>query len=318
MESKGVIQNRLSQPLGSKYLSATDHTEVNCTEFVAQEDTIITLLEGGDASVAATDVDYKSSMNLDGVTLKKGALIVAPVGEAFKSITIDSGAVMAYNSVVEGEKPGLFSFGNALKFDGVNDRVDTQLFGSPIFSFSYWLKPTVLSFQVCFAGAGGADYITVQSNQLRVGTGTGGLIIFDFTTNFVPLLEVDNWYHFFITSDGVNMSAYVNGELIDTIAYTSGITINKFGARSTNSLFFNGVMDEVVYWDETTGTEQDAIDLYNGGSGVDPTTVIPSPNRYYQMNGSGSDLVAIDDGSDTENGTLVNFTTPPPEYWVTH
>jgi hypothetical protein len=305
----------LLNPFGSKYLGATAHTGVNSNEFVVQEDAIISVLTGGDASITENDIDYKTSMNLSGVTLKKGALIVAPVGEAFKSITIVSGAVMAYNSVVEGEKPGLFSFGNALKFDGINDRVETQLFGSPTFAFSYWLNPTLLSFQVGFAGVGGADYITVQSNQLRVGTGTGGLIIFDFTTNSVPLLEVDNWYHFFITSDGVNMSAYVNGELIDTIAYTSGITINKFGARSTNSLFFNGVMDEVVYWDETTGTEQDAIDLYNGGDGVDPTTVISSPNRYYKMNSSGSSLVAIDDGSDTENGTLVNFT---PEYWVTH
>jgi hypothetical protein len=105
MASKGVIQNRLSQPLGSKYLSATDHTEVNCTEFVAQEDTIITLLEGGDASVAATDVDYKSSMNLDGVTLKKGALIVSPAGEAFQNINISEGSALAYNSVVGGTKP---------------------------------------------------------------------------------------------------------------------------------------------------------------------------------------------------------------------
>ena len=108
MASKGVIQNRLSQPLGSKYLSATDHTEVNCTEFVTQEDTIITLLEGGDASVAATDVDYKSSMNLDGVTLKKGALIVSPAGEAFQNINISQGSVLAYNSVFKGEKPGSF------------------------------------------------------------------------------------------------------------------------------------------------------------------------------------------------------------------
>ena len=108
MASKGVIQNRLSQPLGSKYLSATEHTEVNCTEFVAQEDTIITLLEGGDASVAATDVDYKSSMNLDGVTLKKGALIVSPTGEAFQNINISEGSALAYNSVFKGEKPGSF------------------------------------------------------------------------------------------------------------------------------------------------------------------------------------------------------------------
>ena len=105
MASKGVIINRLSQPLGSKYLSATDHTGVNCTGFVAQDDTIITLLEGGDSSVAATDVDYKASMNLDGVTLKRGAFITSPTGEAFQNINISEGAVLAYNSLFQGEKP---------------------------------------------------------------------------------------------------------------------------------------------------------------------------------------------------------------------
>jgi len=108
MASKGVILNRLSQPLGSKYLSAADHTEVNCTGFVAQEDTTITLLEGGDASVAATDVDYKASMNLDGVTLKRGAFITSPAGEAFQNINISAGSVLAYNSIIKGEKPGFF------------------------------------------------------------------------------------------------------------------------------------------------------------------------------------------------------------------
>ena len=152
MASKGVILNRLSQPLGSKYLSAADHTEVNCTEFVAQEDTTITLLEGGDSSVAATDVDYKTSMNLDGVTLKRGALIVSPAGEAFQNINISSGAIMAYNSVFKGEKPGSFvglldDYPNAaaayslrkLKADytgaAIKVRVDTT--GQPTYDISF-------------------------------------------------------------------------------------------------------------------------------------------------------------------------------------
>ena len=98
----------LLNPFGSKYLGASEHTDVNSNEFVVQEDAVISVLTGGDASISENDIDYKTSMNLSGVTLKKGALIVAPVGEAFKSITIDSGAIMAYNCVVEGEKPGSF------------------------------------------------------------------------------------------------------------------------------------------------------------------------------------------------------------------
>ena len=70
----------LLNPFGSKYLGASEHIDVNSNEFVVQEDAVISVLTGGDASISENDIDYKTSMNLSGVTLKKGALIVAPVG----------------------------------------------------------------------------------------------------------------------------------------------------------------------------------------------------------------------------------------------
>ena len=95
----------LLNPFGSKYLGVAAHTNVNSNEFIVQEDAVISVLTGGDSSTAANNVDYKVSMSLSGVTLKQGALIVAPQGESFQSITIDSGTIMAYNSVVGGTKP---------------------------------------------------------------------------------------------------------------------------------------------------------------------------------------------------------------------
>ena len=95
-------------PFGSKYLGVAAHTNVNSNEFIVQEDAIISVLTGGDSSIAANDVDYKASMSLSGVTLKQGALIVAPQGESFQSMTIDSGTIMAYNSVAGGTKPSSF------------------------------------------------------------------------------------------------------------------------------------------------------------------------------------------------------------------
>ena len=89
----------LLNPFGSKYLPSGTYTDVNSNQFVVQEDAVISVLTGGDASITENNIDYKASMSLSGVTLKKGALIVAPVREAFKSITIDSGAIMAYNCV---------------------------------------------------------------------------------------------------------------------------------------------------------------------------------------------------------------------------
>ena len=104
-QGEGLLLN----PFGSKRLGAGTYTAVNSSEFVAQEDTIISVLTGGDAAITENNIDYKTSMNLGSVTLKKGALIVAPVGEAFKSITIDSGVIIAYNCVTGGTKPSSVS-----------------------------------------------------------------------------------------------------------------------------------------------------------------------------------------------------------------
>ena len=94
--SKGIAPSRLIGIFGSEYLNAAAHTSVSAYAFIVQEDTIISVLTGGDASEAKNDIDYEDTMNLDGVTLKQGALIQAPDGELFQSITIDSGSVIAY------------------------------------------------------------------------------------------------------------------------------------------------------------------------------------------------------------------------------
>lgn len=96
-KSKGVNPSRLIGTFGSKYLAAGAHTEVNAYAFIVQADTGITTLLGGDASTAAATDNYLTSMSLSGVTLKQGALIQAPAGELFQSITVgDGGAIIVY------------------------------------------------------------------------------------------------------------------------------------------------------------------------------------------------------------------------------
>ena len=94
---------------GTKYLAEGAHTDVSASQFVAQAATTLTVLTGGDAAISDNSKDYLASMSLGSVELKAGALIVAPNGESFKSITVATGgALVAYNSVVEGVKPGSF------------------------------------------------------------------------------------------------------------------------------------------------------------------------------------------------------------------
>lgn len=61
-----------------------------------REDTVIGTLTGGNKATTANATNYITSIGLSGVTLVKGDLITAPVGEVFKSITLTSGSIIAY------------------------------------------------------------------------------------------------------------------------------------------------------------------------------------------------------------------------------
>lgn len=61
-----------------------------------REDTIIGTLTGGDLATTENSTNYLTSIGLSGVTLKKDDIIVAPVGQGFKSITLSSGSVICY------------------------------------------------------------------------------------------------------------------------------------------------------------------------------------------------------------------------------
>ena len=94
---KGVNPNRLTGILGCEYLAAAvAYTGKSIYAFIAQEDTVLTVLTGGDASISENTVDYMTSIGLAGVTLKQGAMIIAPEGEVFNTISIQTGSVIGY------------------------------------------------------------------------------------------------------------------------------------------------------------------------------------------------------------------------------
>jgi hypothetical protein len=270
-------------------------------------------------------------MNLASVTLKKGALIVAPVGEAFKSITIDSGSIVAYNCVTKGIKQ--FDFGNSLKFDGTNDSVTT---GGSIgnnatkLTFSFWAKRPSNGVNTNIGS------LTASNNGWWFNWYTDNNMYISFRNSSTNSAYVSNtvnvgeWVHILVVYDGTEAasndrcSMYVNGveqSLIfsgtqpTSLSSTAG---DNFELGSLGGGFFApGEMDEVAVWAGVAGTGQNALDLYNNSNGALASSVIPSPNRYYRLNESGADLVAIDSGIDSQNGTLINFTRPP-EFWVPH
>jgi hypothetical protein len=94
--SKGIGQDRLTGIFGSQYVPTGATSSLNAYAFIVHEDCEISALTGGDATIAATNINYFSTQQLSGVTLKQGALITSPQGELFQNITITSGSVIAY------------------------------------------------------------------------------------------------------------------------------------------------------------------------------------------------------------------------------
>tara|TARA_R100000951_G_scaffold71034_1_gene59911 strand:- start:284 stop:601 length:318 start_codon:yes stop_codon:yes gene_type:complete len=100
--SKGIAPDRLTGIFGSQYIPAGPISGLRVYAFIVQEDdTIISLLKGGDASLIGTPgyvlTEYNTSMGLDTVTLKKGALLTAPEGEIFTEMTVSAGgAIIGY------------------------------------------------------------------------------------------------------------------------------------------------------------------------------------------------------------------------------
>ena len=100
--SKGIAPDRLTGIFCSQYIPAGPISGLRVYAFIVQEDdTVISLLKGGDASLIGTTgyvlTEYNTSMGLDTVTLKKGALLTAPEGEIFTEMTVSAGgAIIGY------------------------------------------------------------------------------------------------------------------------------------------------------------------------------------------------------------------------------
>lgn len=204
-----------------------------------------------------------------------------------------------------------FTFGRALEFDGVNDYVNFATFtlnhtgGSAL---SFWFKKH--GYPVFGSAIGGYIQTLGGTDKRIIITGYG-------TFNFAASRNDTTWYHVFITVSAGQAECYVNGvkSTNGPIATVNSIQFDYLNKRNTANTY-SGTLDEIAVWTSVAGTQQNAIDLYNGGLGALASDIIPAPNRYYRLNESGTDTTAVDSGADGANGTLNNF--PASGMWVTH
>jgi hypothetical protein len=241
-----------------------------------------------------------------------------------------------------------FSFGNALDFDGNNDRItanDLAIAGASTtgITASVWLKPdTITSTDNPIVFATAASSNNLFGLQIRGSSGNGYMRVFarngaNTTIEFANALTSTNWSHVFIVYDGTQSTTinrvkmWVNGVSVPaSTGYngdapssldTSDLSNFNIGVWPSQTgfapVYYLGLMDELAIWTDHVGTATDAVNLYNSGNGALATDVIASPERYYRLDESGTATTTVDASGNGNTGTLLNFTSPP-DYWVTH
>ena len=153
-------------------------------------------------------------------------------------------------------------FGNALKFDGVNDWISIP--NSPSLALAAgmtleaWVYPTtwmsglstvVMKEQPATSTSAGTEtYLLAannSTNQPMSAVRTGSEVAVGGNTQVLP----NQWTHLATTYDGQYQSLYVNGVLVSMIAQTGAITPStgslKIGGNCIWGGFFQGYIDEV-------------------------------------------------------------------------
>jgi hypothetical protein len=216
----------------------------------------------------------------------------------------------------------IFGFGNALKFDGVNDYVSFTPVTANEMTISLWAKASAAdgTFGYYFS----SDTTGTDREGLRITETAGGsfgqISYFDGAaiTNLHLLSSPLDWNHLVLIRNTTTkaLQLYVNGVSVysSSIAAISTNNIFILGTLNGTANYLNGTLDEVSIWN-TALSGTDITNLYNSGNG-NLATNYSSANllAYWRMNESGTDTTAVDEQG-TYDGTLNNFSGT---YWVPH
>ena len=230
----------------------------------------------------------------------------------FVGDTLDTAALEAFTNSI---------FENALEFDGVNDNVSFTAIAKPALSnglcFGFWVN---------FSSTPNFEYIlgdSTNGNQwFRWNNSTSATFrsrsAGAATTTFsFPAISTSTWYYIAVSLNGGVNEMWINGTKYtgDTDNYDNeNISFDRIGEGS--GAYGQFILDELFVKTESSLTQQNVDDLYNGGLGATATSVIASPNVYYKFNESGTDTTAVDASGNSNNGTLNNF--PASGMWVSH
>ena len=220
-----------------------------------------------------------------------------------------------------------YDFGNALEFDGVNDGLIEAGTGTrpnipsnTEFTISVWLntQTAASSGQFWLTDRQNKDYWFFYPTQVFLrfngSSSTQNVWSCSYTT------YNGSWAHYMLARDSSNVTRlYQNGVLqTKSTSYdnNSNFEIKTIAHRYNNSKYYSGKMDDFVVKSGYCASAQDALDLYNSGAGVDPSTILSSPMSWWKFNET-TGLLASDSGTNADDMTLLNFANNPNQ-WVAH
>jgi hypothetical protein len=229
----------------------------------------------GTALAPGATVAISVSLGADGLVLALG------FNEATGTAVID-GSGWQQNGTIREATRVAGKFGNALRFDGVNDWVtvnDTTASPADLtngMTIEAWVNPSVMNgwetvlmkerggLNMSYAlyahdGAPLAGGIAAPAGYIRAQNG-------DQPVRGLTALPLNTWTHLATTYDGANQRLYVNGVLVRTspmvgnIAVANG-NIRIGGNQSFTGEFFQGLIDEVRIYNRARTAAQIQADM---------------------------------------------------------
>ncbi|MFY8108175.1 MAG: LamG-like jellyroll fold domain-containing protein [Bacteroidia bacterium] len=183
--------------------------------------------------------------------------------------------------------------GNAIAFDGVNDRLKAVNyhignFGSSNFTVEFWMKTSASSGYLVTKRitCGHGSFFNISHNSViavevdQDGAGTNYLAM--SSTNNKPVND-GKWHHIAVVREGVNIKIYIDG-VVEGNKNTNGVTwISNgnsidIGTRYCHNLPYDGSLDELRIW--YTARSQDSI-VSNMRKIVSPNS--PGLTAYYDF-----------------------------------
>ena len=205
----------------------------------------------------------------------------------------------------------------SILLDGVDDRIECSsltAYDNSDFSVSIWVKKTTSGLEYVISNSSatskaGFDIIINSLNvnfsrRTRTKQATTGYINIGFSYN--------TWNNLVGTYNDTtgDLKLYLNGVLKNTSA--TSVDVNtasadlRIGCSTSNSLFFQGGIDEVSLFN-TELSQSDITTIYNSGT---PNNIASlSPLSWWRCGDGDTAPTLTDNGSGGNDGTMTNFTT---------